>query len=103
MNSFPNSICVENKSNFPGINIDRVTSIFREEIFTTLIRRKDENEYIDLDTFSRQYCGNKSSTMNMILKKIREELHNLGWKTELSFGDSGLFIYSTDEKPASCW
>lgn len=103
MNSFPITIRVENKLNFAEMNIDRITSIFREEIFTTIIRRKDENEYIDLDTFSRQYCGNKSNTMNIILNKIRDELHNLGWKTELSFGDSGLFIYSTDEKPTSCW
>lgn len=103
MNSFPSYINVNNKSSFKDINYDRVTSLFRQEIYETLLTRKDENEYIDLDTFCRKHCNKKNEMMMKILDKVSSELIILGWKTKLSFGDTGLFIYSTDEPPTSCW
>jgi hypothetical protein len=34
---------------------------------------------------------------------VIKELEGLGWKCALSFNDTGLFIYSTVNKPSSCW
>jgi hypothetical protein len=36
-------------------------------------------------------------------KTIITELVNIGWNCKLSFGNTGLFIYSTDKPPPSCW
>jgi hypothetical protein len=103
MDSFPHYMNAKNIGSFTSINVARVTSIFRQEIYKTLLTRKDENVYIDLDIFRIKYCNNKTPIILEILEEITPELHELGWKTKLSFGDTGLFIYSTDEPPVSCW
>ena len=103
MISFPDHIHVQNISSFPSINRGRIICLFREHIYETLLNRKDENEYIDLDIFSRKYCNNKTAIMMSIVDMVTTELQKLGWKTKLSFGDSGLFIYSTENPPVSCW
>ena len=102
MKSFPQEINVKNLHSFHRINNDRIINIIRNEIYETIIKRKSENEYIDLDKISKDH----SYSMNMVSKiitDISEELHQLGWKTKLSFGDTGLFIYSTEDPPTSCW
>lgn len=103
MNKFPEHIKADNINKFPEINNQRVLSIFRQEIYEMLLTRKDENEYVDLDNFSRKYCKNKTCILNKIVEQVIYELHGLGWKTDTSFGSTGLFIYSTEEKPRSCW
>lgn len=103
MESFPDHIHVNNINN-NKLNLYRnmLLCLFRKEIYDTLITRKDETEYIDLDMFSRKYCNNMK-LMNSILDDIIVEIHKLGWKTKLSFGDTGLFIYSTENPPVNCW
>ena len=32
-----------------------------------------------------------------------KELKELGWNCKLSFGGTGLFIYSTENQPRGCW
>jgi len=103
MKSFPQEINVKNLHNFNKINNDRIINIIRNEIYETLIKRKSENEYIDLDKLSKDYCYNNMNTISKIITDISEELHQLGWKTKMSFGDTGLFIYSTEDPPTSCW
>ena len=103
MDSFPEHIKIENINMFPSINYSRILGLFREEIYTTLLTRKDENEYIDLDTFSRKYCNNKTHINKNLVEDVEKELNDLGWKTKLSFADTGLFIYSTENPPVSCW
>lgn len=103
MHSFPDHIKIENIKLFPTINYSRILELFREEIYITLLTRKDENEYIDLDTFSRKHCNNKSHIIMKLVEDVEKELSDLGWKTKLSFADTGLFIYSTDNQPVSCW
>jgi hypothetical protein len=39
-----------------------------------------------------------SDMKSEILEKIIEELHVLGWKTLLSYGDTTLFIYNSDNE-----
>jgi len=103
MKTFPNELNVKNIDSFREINNDRIICLIRKEIYDTLIRRKDENEYIDLDMLSKCYSDNNMNIITKIITTIREELHILGWNTKLSFGDTGLFIYSTEEPPSSCW
>jgi hypothetical protein len=103
MNCFPNTIHSDNQSSFEEINYERVLSLFRQEVYELLLKRKDDNEYIDLDSFAARYCNRKVKTVMKMTDQICSELKNLGWNTKLSFGDTGLFIYSTENPPISCW
>lgn len=98
MNSFPSEINKDNKQNFNNLFNNMIMSVIREDIYNLLISRKDENEYVDLDKYYSKY-GKNSTNIN----KIIDELSELGWKTKLSFGDTGLFIFSTENPPSSCW
>lgn len=99
MTHFPH---VKDKDNFEQINYDRINNILRTDIYDLMISRKSENDYFDLDTFNIK--NNVSmKTLQQMIKEIMNELGTLGWKTKLSFGDTGLFIYSSEEPPKSCW
>ena len=102
MKKFPQTLNVVNKHMFIFYNNERILSIFRQEINDHILNQ-DENQYFDLDCFSRKYLDNNVEETKKMCNIISKELNDLGWKTSLSFGDTGLFIYSTDEKPTSCW
>lgn len=92
---------VINQQYFKNINKDRLISILRNEINNLILGRKDENDCFDLDLFNKKYdCRD---LYDEIVDIIIKDLHELGWKTQLSFGNTCLFIYSTEEKPSSCW
>jgi len=100
MDKFPDYLNVLEKDNFKNIKYKRLENIFRDDVFGHLINRKDENDYIDLDKYYSHFDKNE---LVKIFYKVRDEIHLLGWKTKLSFGDTGLFIYSTEKPPSSCW
>ena len=111
MNKFPAELNVENKDKFRSFNYKRLEKKFRNDIYEFLLNRKDikdkdgkyigkdETEYFTLE-FDKKY--DKEET-HKIFWKIKEELESLGWKTKLSYGDTGLFIYSTENPPKNCW
>ena len=41
--------------------------------------------------------------MHEIMSIVTNELIALGWNCKYSYNDTGLFIYSTDTPPPSCW
>ena len=91
------------KTNFEEFNYERVIQLLRKEIYDHLISRKDENDYFDIEIFCKRNNYSDKENFSKILKTLLVEITELGWKTQLSFGDTGLFIYSTIEKPSSCW
>lgn len=101
MKDFPTDLKPKNKENFPKYRYRRNLAYMRKEIFELMLKG-DENNYFDLDKFARQYeiTPENIESMRSILSG---ELEELGWKTKTSFGGSGLFIYSTDEPPMSCY
>jgi hypothetical protein len=111
MKKFPSHINIKNKTlvmqpyknNFEEINYQRILELLRKEIYEHLISRKDENDYFDIEIFCKRYNYTEKENFSKILKIVLTEITELGWKTQLSFGDTGLFIYSTKEKPSSCW
>ncbi len=99
MTHFPH---VKDIDKFEQMNYDRIKNILTTDIYNLIISRKTENEYFDLDTFNIK--NNISmKVLHQMVKEIIIELEKSGWKTKLSFGDTGLFIYSTEEQPKSCW
>jgi hypothetical protein len=101
MNEFPSILCPDSKTNFPKYRYELNLSNMRKEIFDLVICG-DENSYFDIDTFMRKYNIKKNDIASMI-SKVTSELNNLGWKLKTSFGGTGLFIYSTDTLPPSCY
>lgn len=111
MNKFPEEIDIRNKiiieqpykKNFEDYNYNRALNLLRKEIYDLIISRKDENDYFDIEIFCKRSNYPDKENFSKILKIVLNEITELGWKTQLSFGDTGLFIFSTIEKPSSCW
>ena len=101
MKTFPSILDVKYKDNFPDVYYNRVLFYIRRDIYEHIIS-EDENNYFDLEKFQKKY---KLSTENRdkLCQEIVKELEKLGWKCRLSFGDTGLFIYSSENPPKSCW
>jgi hypothetical protein len=98
MKQFPS---VENKENFHVLNYERILGLFRDDIYIHIIKG-DENSLFDLDKFSRE----KNMDIEIIKKManvVMDELSKKGWKCTLSYGDTALFIYSSDNPPTGCW
>lgn len=112
MNTFPKEIIIKNNEDiynddeflklFTKLNYERIIKELRNDIYNFIISRKDENDYFDIELFGNKHNYKKAKLENMMYF-IRSELEELGWKTKLSFGDTGLFIFSTKDDPSSCW
>lgn len=103
MKEFPHRLHVNNKDQFSTYLYDRSLCYLRRDIFEHLIIRKDENSYFELDRFCKQYLNNNTEMLENMRTTVMNELCALGWKCKTSFGDTGLFIYSTEDPPSSCY
>lgn len=101
MKEFPNCLNVKNKDTFPQLHYNRTLCYLRRDLYEHIIR-EDENSYFELEKFNRKYHID-SENLEKMTKTIISELQNLGWKCKLSFGNTALFIYSTEKPPPSCW
>ena len=101
MKTFPNILNVENKDNFNEIYYNRVLCYLRRDLYEHILCNS-ENSYFDLDKFTRPYKITEEQLINMT-KTVMKELEELSWKCKLSFQDTGLFIYSSEKPPVSCW
>ena len=89
MNEFPDHLNPENKHNFSQLKYDKNLSTMRENIFD-IILTGDENNYFEIDNFSRIYKLKKIQVDKMVLT-ITKELESLGWKIKKSFGGTGFY------------
>jgi hypothetical protein len=100
MKKLPSKLNVTNKDNFAKINYNRILCYLRRDLYEHIISHK-ENEYFSLDEFNTRV-----KDMELTQRMVRElipELEALGWKCSFSYGDTGLFIYSTESPPENCW
>ena len=103
-NYLPNELHVNNKDNFKEIQEKRIRNLLNEDVCIFLLTRENENEYYDLDKFCNLHLNRNMKQMQSLMENIVSDLiDNLGWKCKLSFNDTGLFIYSTENPPPSCW
>ena len=96
MEKFPDEINSSNQNSFLNIKVSDIENNFRKDIFMFLIYRKSNEEYMDLDKYV-----NDLKSYPQILKTVLDELSLLNWKTQLAYGNTGLFIYD-DEIPLTC-
>jgi hypothetical protein len=101
MKQFPENIRSDNKENFSVVNYDRILCLLRQDIYNHMLKG-NENSLFDLDRFSRQN-EEKIDVIQKMTETIMEELTQLGWKCKLSYGDTALFIYTSENPPAGCW
>ena len=101
MKQFPTILNVNNKDKFSDTYYNRILCYLRKEIFEHILINT-ENEFFDLERFKKIKKLNELQYLT-ISKQIISELENIGWKCKLSYGNTALFIYSTDLPPPSCW
>lgn len=88
MNSFPDTISVSNRANFATLKTELLQSKLRQDIYEFLVTRANEEEEFVLPR-------------NANVENIIDELKEKGWKAELAYGNTSLFIY-TDKPPLRC-
>lgn len=98
MNSLPETISVANRETFRLQFIEQKKARFRKEVVNFLLKRDRENDFIDIDQFNRKHVLDMKLTQE-IVEAVSNELKELGWYPLLGFGDTGLYILSTEEKP----
>jgi thymidine kinase len=101
MKEFPSRLNPKNKEKFSKYCYDRNLAYMRRDIFELVILG-DENKFFDLDKFSRLNSVSENDIRSMCIV-VMDELKNLGWNVKTSFGGTGLFIYSTENPPPSCY
>lgn len=103
MKEFPNRMHVTNVENFPELFYERYICYLRRDIFEHILKRNgDENDYVCLDSWCRNNIQNRKDIMCQMRDTVINEIEDKGWKCKLSFGGTGLFIYSTEDPPPSC-
>ena len=114
MKTFPTAINVKNKNSFSSYKYDEVIQSLRKSIYCHIIRytydsenKKDtyetENNSYELDMFFKSHGVITQDERYKLYLNIKSELNKLGWKCELAFGGTSLFIYSSEKLPTSCW
>jgi len=101
MKEFPECLNVKNKESFGGIRYNRILCYLRRQLYEHIICN-DENNYFDFEKFRKSYSILQDDN-NKMINSVVEELIELGWKCKLSFGGTGLFIYSSPNPPSNCW
>jgi hypothetical protein len=101
MKAFPSTLSPANKEHFKQYSFIRQLAYMRKAIYELMITG-DENNYFDMDTFCQLHSVNTTDCKDMVAVVITE-LEQLGWHCKTSFGCTGLFVYSTDDPPRSCF
>jgi|LauGreDrversion4_2_1035121.scaffolds.fasta_scaffold01314_2 hypothetical protein len=102
MNHFGERMHVLNKNNFEDFLYKENLDKMRRKIYFFMLNNQSENDFFDIEEFNRKYVRNMDKT-NKMVNEIVLELNQLGWKTHLGFGNTGLYIYSSEELPSSAW
>ena len=105
MNTFPSYLTPSQKDEFWFINNEITEKTLRKAIHDHILTR-EETDYFVLSEFIGKEIQSKNdieTIQQMLSDLIIPELEALGWKCKFSFGDTGLFIYSTENPPENCF
>ena len=102
MDTFPDILIPKNKDNFKNIYYNYVLKCLRKEMYVNILQ-SDETNYFDIEKFTYIYYKKNKDIMKNLTKDIISELKKLGWNCKTSFGDTAIFIYSTEKPPHNCW
>lgn len=100
MKDFPLFMKPENKEKFPALVYNRHKLQLRKDLYKHITSHA-ENDYFSIDKL-KEATGDMATAQKLIDTMI-PELEKLGWKCKKSYGDTALFIYSTEQPPPNCW
>jgi len=94
MAQIPEYLNADNKHNFKDLHFTSVKQKLRCELHDHILAFK-ESQYYDLNRFIKEHLDHtiNDESFDKMLEEVRDELHKLNWKTETSFGGTGLFIF----------
>lgn len=92
---------VQNKANFSAMRRGALKEKMCKHIRTLMLQEK-ESDFFDIDAFNRCYVKDTQLASELV-QEIQQELHQLGWKTYLGFGGTGLYVYSSEELPPGAY
>ena len=96
MKSFPDKLRPQNRSLFNDYLFNRELCKLRQKVVDFLYSQ--EKGGFDLRSNSSDGQYNYSHIDDKLISSIRNELHTLGWKTKLAYGDTVLFIYDNENE-----
>lgn len=103
MEKFLSTMKPDNKENFAILWRKNRLKKLRKDLYEHILSNT-ENSYFELDNWAKQnYNNNVDDTQEMIEITIIPELEKLGWTCKTSFGNTALFIYSTEKPPQNCY
>jgi hypothetical protein len=95
MKTFPDKLRPCNKYKFVEYKFNRELCKLRQKIVDYMY--SEDNGGFDLKSSTENGLFSYNHIDEKLIETIRIELHDLGWKTKLAYGNTTLFIYS-DEK-----
>lgn len=101
MHTFSHFLKPEEKNNFVTYVDTTLLCRMREEIEKMILSNNEEDSF-DLVIFDSKMNIKDMKKTRAFCNKLRDELHSLGWKTILGFGDTALYVYC-GKKPSSVW
>lgn len=101
MKFFPKSLNSKNKDKFINLKYGRCKCYLRRAIYEHIINH-EEKDYFSIDEFNETRVHNLKMTQKLI-DEIIIELQELNWKCKKSYGNTALFIYSSDKPPSNCY
>jgi len=75
-------------------------NLLRKELELMILKNKND-DYFDIEIF-RKKNDISLEIMNELLSEILGELETLGWKWQLCYGNTGLYIFN-DKPPSTIW
>ncbi len=90
-----------NKHNFKQLLFEHHFKLLTENIALHVLKN-DEKDFYDLEKFQRLY---KISNLDLdkMIEEIKTKLKEKGYNTFLGFGGTGLFIFTSEEKPQGAY
>ena len=116
MKKFPKYLAPTNSSNFEKLRVDHYSIELREAIKLFLVERTYEADkltkialksplQLQQAVLEEDLCFNIEKFTSKIglenVKKVIDELHIIGWKTDIVHGDTTLYVYK-DKIPGRC-
>lgn len=97
MKSFPTKLVPQNKNKFSEYRFNRELCYLRRKIVEYMYSGDEKG--FDLTTPLHNRMNNEYTINPLLIEKIRNELHSLGWETTLCYGNTVLYIYDKKNPP----
>jgi hypothetical protein len=100
MQSFSSYLKPEEQNNFETYRDTILINQMRQEI-ETVILTGNINENFDLVIFNDKFNVKNMKKTLAFCNQLQKELNDLGWKTKLAFGETALYVFTSEKKPVT--